>query len=301
MTLHRFQLFVSIARQLNITKVSQALHVSQPSVSHQLKLLQEEYGITLFTKNGRGLELTETGRAFLRDVEPITAQIEGLRAKYLGRQTLQDSDSLSVGGSHGPSVSVLPYVMTQFKQRHPRADLNLKTGTSTQIEQLVLRHHLDIAVITNPFASPSLRMEPFRKEILAVFVAANHRLATKKNLEIDELASLPLVIRGNRGGRNRTEVLLSELAAHGVRPNIFMRCESPDSVKAAVRNGAGVGILYRDAIESAVQAGAFSILEVSGLELGGPSFIVYSSERPLSPSALEFLLLLRMARRKQKP
>jgi DNA-binding transcriptional LysR family regulator len=107
-----------------------------------------------------------------------------------------------------------------------------------------------------------------------------------------------------RGPHTRTDVrtakLLNALREKGLRPNIYMRCESPDSVKSAVREDLLVGILYKDLVEPAAQPGVFKTLKVSGVNLTGQSYIAYSEEKPLSPSAQEFLQLLRVSQNQRQ-
>lgn len=115
------------------------------------------------------------------------------------------------------------------------------------------------------------------------------------------MAALPLVIPGERNGRHRTKELLNSLMAHGLKPNVLMCCESPDSVKAVVRNGDAAGILYEDLVEVAVEKGLFQTLKVTGVDLGEQSYIVYSKEKPLSHGAKDFLGLLRAMRSGSRP
>src|SRR6266850_2599916 len=111
LTLHQLKIFSSIAKFLNITKASAELHISQPSVSQQVRLLQEEYGAKLYQKNGRGIKLTEEGRLFLKEIEPILAQVDLLKKKF---GTHPQEGSLTMGGSHSPSASFLPLLASLF-------------------------------------------------------------------------------------------------------------------------------------------------------------------------------------------
>jgi DNA-binding transcriptional LysR family regulator len=174
--------------------------------------------------------------------------------------------------------------------------VSLKAGTSLEIEALVLDASVELAIIADPLRSPLLEMELFRKAILSVFVAPDHPLAKRKKIDPRELTALPLIIRGGRNSRNWTDELLRGLITTGLKPNVRMRLESPDLVKAAVRNGAGAGILYRDVIDVEVQRGMFKVLEVTGVDLTCSSYIVYSKEKPLSRRAQDFLTILRAAR-----
>jgi DNA-binding transcriptional LysR family regulator len=292
MTLHQLKLFAAIARHRSVTKAAQILRTSQPSVSQQVGLLENEIGKVLFKNNGHGIELTEAGYELLKRVEPILSQLEELKKDYSAKSCENQELDLVLAGSTGPVASVLPSLIRRFKQGHPEIRVSLRTGTSAEIEELVATYEVAIGVITNPATSGIIHIEPFRTELLSVFVRANHPLAKRTRIDAVELARLPLVVKGEGNPRSRTEKLLNGLREKGLKPNIYMRCESTDSVKSAVREDQLVGILYKDLVEPAVKLGVFKLLKLTGVSLTGQSYIVYSNEKPLSPSAREFLDLL---------
>jgi DNA-binding transcriptional LysR family regulator len=300
MTLHRLQLFVSIAKHLSVTHLSRELRVSQSAISQQLRRLQAEFGISLLKKQGRGLELTESGRAFLNRAESIISQIEGLKQKSNNPISEHVNESLNLGGSHAPSASLLPSFMTRFHKRHPKVELTLHTGRSPEMLDLVLKAQLDIAVVTNPTPSQFLHTEPYRVEELVAFVPKDHVLGKKRIIEIAELANFPLVIRTGRQDRSRTEETLSNLGPKGFTAKMYIRCESPDAIKNLVRKGGGVGLIYKSLIEEEARRGEFKILKLKEIDLTVISYLVYSRQRPLSSIGAEFVTLLREFRDKSR-
>ena len=294
MTLHQLSIFAAVAKHRNITKASKELHITQPSVSQQLKFLEEECGGKLYNKLSRGIELTERGQLFLNDAEPILLEIERLKAKFNGTPTDGKVRSLVIGGSHSPSVSFLPSHLAVFKDTHPKVQLILRTDTSRAIEQLVLNSEAEIALITNPSNSPSLIYKPYRKEELVAFVSVNHPLAKRGELTRAELAQAPLVIKREKTGKAyRTEEIFRQLEREGFKLNIVLECESAEAVKSAVKVGVGLGILYRDIVEPDVKRGELKIIKVPELKMKVDTFIIYPKESPLSPHAQDFLTLLR--------
>src|SRR5215510_15321162 len=111
MTLHQLKIFECVVRHMNITKASQALHISQPSVSQQLKLLEEEFGIKLFFRLNQGVELTAEGREFFNATQPMLAEAENLEKRFKNNKTTNDTAPLIVGGSHNVSINVLPKLL----------------------------------------------------------------------------------------------------------------------------------------------------------------------------------------------
>jgi len=286
MTLHQLRIFECVVRHLNITKASVALHISQPSVSQQLKLLEEEFGTRFFMRLNQGVELTAEGDEFFNAIQPLLTEAEHLEKRFKSSSRENDTTPLIVGGSHNVSVNVLPKLLMAFKERHPSVQFILETNESHKIETRLLNSEAEIALITNPSHRAELMYESYEEMELVAFCLPTNPLARKK-LTLKELAECPLVLRG--GGR--LEKVLTNL---GYRMNVVLRCEASTTVKAAVRMGMGVGILYRNAIASRVAKGNLKIINVPELkEMGIKSFVVYDKRKPLAPMAQEFLQILR--------
>jgi DNA-binding transcriptional LysR family regulator len=292
LTHHQLRIFSSVAKHLNVTKASFELHLSQPSISQQLKLLQQEYGVKLYKKNGLGIELTPEGRVFLKDIEPILAEVERLKKKF-SNQNGHGAGSFSVGGSFSPSINSLPMLLAVFKKSHPQVRLSLQTGTSYGVEQMVLKDEVEIGVITNPSYSPSLFFEPCWRANLTAVVSARHPLAKKGKLTLAELAAAPLIIKKGKPVESRAELVLKDLKKRGFQPNVVMECESLEAVKAAVKAGVGAGLLFGDVVEQEVRKGELKILKIKDLKVDISCFVIYKKEKPLSSHAKEFLVLLR--------
>jgi DNA-binding transcriptional LysR family regulator len=288
-TLHQLKIFECVVKHLNITKASATLHMSQPSVSQQLRLLEEEFGTRFFARLNQGVELTPEGREFFNAIRPMLAEAENLEKRFKGSRKTNDAVPLIVGGSHNVSVNVFPKLLMAFKERHPSVQFTLETDRSPVIENRLLACELEIALITNPSHRAELVYEPHEELEVVAFCLPTNPLARKK-LNLKELVECPLVMRS--GGR--TDRMFMNL---GYKVNIALRCEVSSAVKAAVRLGMGVGILYRNAVASRVARGNLSLINVPELkELGFKSFIICDRRKPLAPIAQEFLQILREKR-----
>jgi DNA-binding transcriptional LysR family regulator len=274
---------------MNITKASATLHISQPSASQQLKLLEEEFGTKFFIRLNQGVELTPEGEEFFTGIRPLLAEAENLEKRFKSSTKANDSAPLIVGGSHNVSVNVLPKLLMALKERHPSVQFILETDHSPAIEKRLLASEFEVALITNPSHRAEIVYEPYEEMELVAFCLPTNPLARKK-LTLKDLAECPLVLRG--GGR-----LERVLMSLGYRMNVALRCEASATVKSAVRMGMGVGILYRNAIASRIAKGNLKVLNVPELkEMGIKSFIAYDKRKPLAPMAQEFLRLLREKR-----
>ncbi|MGH7769543.1 MAG: LysR family transcriptional regulator [Candidatus Binatia bacterium] len=297
MTLHQLRIFSSIAKYLNVTRASAELHISQPSVSQQVKLLQEEYGATFYRKAPQGIRLTDEGRLFLKEIEPILVQFDQLKKKCGGRVK---EHSLAIGGSRSPSASFLPQVASIFKRDYPDAKLTLRTDNSDVLEQMVMGSEVEIAVITDSSASSQLIYEPCRQEELVFISPPQHPLVRRKNVSVGDLAGVPLVVF--KKGRLRSfGNILSQIEKQGFNLNVVMYCDSSDALKSAVKEGIGVGLIYRDLALGEIERKDFKVIRFPGLVMRSASYIIYPKDKPLSAHAKRFLALLRQQIEPNRP
>jgi DNA-binding transcriptional LysR family regulator len=287
MTLHQLRIFECVARDLNITQASAELHLSQPTVSQQLKLLEEECGVKFLSRNNHGVELTREGRTFLEAITPVLRQLEIVEAGFKADQKARQTKSLLVGGSPSISVSLLPQLLMAFRKTHPEFRFVLETNDSRNLEHRILDTRLDIAIVTNPSYSPMIVYEPYRRHKVVAFAPPNCPLVGRV-VKLVELAESPLVCL------TAGSIYLTELAKLGVQLNPAVQCAEADAVKASVYKGMGVGILHRECIENDIAAGRLEQIRVPELEkLQVCSYIIYDRRKALTPITQEFLALLR--------
>ena len=302
MNLNHLRIFVLVARHLNLTAVSQLLHVSQSSISHQLRLLQKHYDVKLYTKNGRGIELTNEGQRFQREAELMLKQIDDFERRLRRRGNRQLPEVLTVAGSHGLSAELLPSVLADLQKLRPDIQVSIRTAHLSTIEQWLLKGDAEVA-LTTAYGnhSSTLAIEPYGREKLAAFVPMHHPLARKRKVTVSELLKSPLVLRGAIGPESSLNKMLRDMEEKGYRPKVAAFYDSPDAVKVAVRKKIGVGLLYRELLEREVEKREFKILTVDNLELYGETYIFYHKQRPLSANAQLLLKLLRRRKQKRNP
>jgi len=259
--------------------------MSQPAASHQLKLLEEEFEKSFYFSSHTGLQLTQEGKTFLREVKPILVQVKKLETKFKPKQKERKPDFLIVGGNHTLSVALLPELLMAFKKQHPLVTCQLETSDSRTMERRILNGEVEIAVITNPSYSHQIGLEPYRRHEMVAFVPSASSLAGR-NVPLEDVAKLPLVVRS--GGTTVTELL-----RRGFKLNIAAQCEVSEAVKATVRKGLGVGLLNRDSIECDLMNGDLREVHIPGLqEIKVQSFIIYDNRRSLSGVAQDFRQIL---------
>ena len=296
MTFRQFTALATVAKHGNITKAAQAMRISQPSLSKQLKALEEDYRIRLFSRNRKGIQLTEDGAEFLMRIDPILAQLKNIEARYLNGSREQQAGPLRVGGTYGPSSNILPSLLAVYKKSHPDVAVTLRSNSNGVIHNLVLNGELEVAVCSRAAPSGDLHAEPYVTLKLVAFAAKNDPVVKKKELNLSDLEKIPLIIRTDKASQSTTHLMLTALRKQGYKLNIAMQCESPEAIKTAVTKKLGVGILYEDAVKDGLASGVFKKLRISGLQMEGTSYIIYHKSRPLSSNGDIFLNLLRQWR-----
>jgi DNA-binding transcriptional LysR family regulator len=290
MNFTQLKVFHAVANSGSVTRAAQFLHVSQPSVSKHLKNLERDYGVKLLERNAGAAELTDAGSSLLRHVNAILAHLEEAKNQLKAPKKLTKSDPLKIGGSYAASALLLPSLLVKFKNTHRDTSIILRTGTTREVKSMLLNSTVEIALLNELPVNPDFASEPFRKEKLVVFAAPNHPLARKKRLSLADLRQAALVTTGMASAVDK---MLNHLVHEGLGARIAIQCGSPASVKIVVKNKMGLGILFEDMLIQEIKNKVFKVLGVPGLALTVQSYIVYYRDRPLSPSAQDFLALLR--------
>ena len=196
MTLQQLRYLLAIADSgLNITAASERLYTSQPGISKQLKLLEQELKVQLFTRKGKSLAaITPAGRDVIARARKIMHEVQNIRS-LASDLSGEEEGTLSIATTHTQARYVLPEIIRTFRQRYPKVNLELHQGTSEQIAELVANDAVDFAIATssqNLF--PGLVLLPCFHWDRIVLVPKGHELADKEGqLDLPRLANHPLV------------------------------------------------------------------------------------------------------------
>ncbi len=244
MKLQQLKYLLAIADNgLNITAAAERLYTSQPGVSKQLKLLEEELGLQLFTRKGKSLGgITAAGEQVIERARLVMQEVENIRS-LASDYYHEEEGTLSIATTHTQARYVLPDVIKEFRKRYPRVSLNLHQGTSEQIADMVAANEIDFAIATGSrdlFAD--LLLVPSYRWDRKILVPKDHAL-TKLNrkLTLHDLAEYPLVTYVfSFGGQSS---LKKAFANEGLQPDVVFTARDADVIKTYVRMGLGVGIV----------------------------------------------------------
>ncbi len=244
MKLQQLKYLLAIADNgLNITTAAEKLFTSQPGVSKQLKLLEEELGMPLFTRKGKSLaEITPAGDEVINRARSIMREVENIRSLASNLHGQQEG-TLSIGTTHTQARYVLPPVIKAFRERYPKVVLNLHQGTSEQIADMVAAKSIDFAIASgaNDLFSDLVLLPCYRWD-RSILVPADHELtAIDRELVLEDLADQPLVTYVYSFSGQSS--LKSAFASRNLKPNVVFTARDADVIKTYVRMGLGVGIV----------------------------------------------------------
>lgn len=229
-------------RGLNVTAASEALFTSQPGVSKQIRMLEEELGVDIFVRNGKHLsEITPAGQHILECAHRLLGEVDNIKRVA---EEFHDADrgDLAIATTHTQARYALPRVIQPFRKRYPRVSLHLHQGSPPQIAKMAAEAQADFAIATEAIHHfENLVMLPCYHWNRSILVKPDHPLAAKRKLSLADLAAHP-IITYTFGFTGRSK-LDQAFAAHGLKPDVVLTAVDADVIKTYVRLGLGIGIV----------------------------------------------------------
>ena len=237
MRLTQLRSFHAVARAGGFTGAARLLHISQPTVTTQVRFLEEAYGAELFYRRGHKVSLTPLGEKLYEIAQKIFA-LEG-DAVHL----LQDSGELRSGhlrvGAVGPFH--VTEMLARFNGRYPGVQVSVRVGNSVEVMQGLLEYQTDVAVLAQVAGDPRFHSVPFSRHPVVVFVRRDHALADRGSISLHDLARERMVLREE--GSTTRRAFDEACARAGIQPRIAMEIGSREAIREAVIKGVGIGVV----------------------------------------------------------
>jgi LysR family transcriptional regulator, low CO2-responsive transcriptional regulator len=279
--------FEAAARLLSVTRAAQELHVSQPTVSVQLRELANAVGTPLFGTVGRRIQLTAAGQTLLETV----GEVVGCWQRF--ESALSETQGLLRGRLKIAAVTTAEYfvpdLLGPFAAKHPGVDIDLAVENRDRVVERLEKHSDDLAVMMLPPAHLSLDALPFMANPLVVIAAKHHPRAGKRT-QLAQLQNERWLMRESGSG-TRT-VALQHFLAQGFEPRIAMSLGSNEALKHAVAAGLGIGVISRLAFAGSAAHAGLVELKVSGFALQRQWQVAWRKDYPLSAAARTFVQYL---------
>src|SRR5690606_17451381 len=229
--------FHAVAEHRGFTAAAQALNISQPTVTTQVKELEERYGVELLIRRGRRVELTETGAALFdisRRIMKLSEEADELLLSS-GRLTRGQLRLAAVGPFHATEM------IARFLAAHPAIKVSMLLGNSDQTLQRILELEADVAILAHVVDDPRVYSVPFSTHEVVAFVNTDHPWSARKRISIAELANQPLILRETGSTTRRALERVADAAGVEIKP--FLEIGSREGIWKAVECGLGIGVV----------------------------------------------------------
>jgi aminoethylphosphonate catabolism LysR family transcriptional regulator len=229
--------FHAVARAGSMTAAARALHVSQPTITAQVKALERAFDVELFVRGGRRLRLTETGQGLYAITQRFLDQ-EKEAVDFLNQTRELKTGHLRVG-------AVGPYHATDmlgaFNARYPGVYVSVKIGNSSEVVRGLIDYATDVAVLAHIDPDPRLTAIPYSRHPVVVMAYRGHRLFGRRAIRLRHLAGERMIVR--EAGSTTRRAFETALAAQGVVPKVVMEIGSREAIREAVAQGIGLGVV----------------------------------------------------------
>ena len=243
MELRHLRYFVAVGEEEHLGRAARRLHVSPPPLSKQIQQLEEEMGVLLFARIGRGLQLTESGRLFLEKARGILADVSsavaGVQAAARG-----DAGRLTLGFTETSTyATIIPEITAQLRQRHPHVNVELLAMNPPELAAALVAGRIDVSFGNDEPSDSSIRSLTLLRERVLVALPRQHRLATRKTLRARELIGESFVWMPRNALPEVFQRAATELAARGFAFDVAVEARSSAMRIAMVAAGMGITIV----------------------------------------------------------
>jgi LysR family transcriptional regulator, low CO2-responsive transcriptional regulator len=287
--IRRLNIFCKVVELKSFTRASEAVLLSQPTISENIRLLEDAFGEKLLDRLGREVQPTPAGRIlyqYARRMLQLRDEAQQALRQFRGDLT----GTLALGASTIPGAYLLPGLVESFQRVHPTIRLRLKIGGSTQIVQDLLQGEVELAVVGALLKDHLLDSEELFTDELVLVAHPRHPWVGRGSVMPQELADQPFILRESGSGtRLVCAQALREVGFDAAQLQVVAEMGSTEAVRQCVKAGLGVSILSSLAVAEDIRQGALVMLPLQGLTIQRPLYLVQRKNRQLSPIGHLFL------------
>ena len=284
-TFRQLQLFLALAEHGSITAAARSCHVTQPTVSMQLKELADAVGLPLYEQVGKRLFLTEAGntlthsaRAMVDEWAAFEQRIDAMKGLRRGRLRLAVVSTAKY---------FVPRLLGSFCEKYPDVDIALELLNRDAVVARLRDNRDDLYIMSMPPTDLALEQHAFLPNPLVVIAALSHPLAARRGLALADLGGKRFILREAGSGTRLAGD--AHFRAQGFAPSVRLELGSNEAIKYAVAAGLGLGVVSRHALSADAVDEPVAVLDVAGFPLSSHWWTLYPRGKRLSPVAAVFL------------
>ncbi len=292
-TLHQLQILLTISETGSITRAAEALHLSQPAVSIQLRNLQDQFDIPLTEVVGRKLHLTDFGREIVASARNILAEVESMERMKLARQGfLTGKISVSVVST---GKYIMPYLLTGFIQQHPGIELSMEVTNKQSVIDSLEKNNVDFALVS--ILPEHLQVEKMNLLPNKLFLVGNRQQQFSSAEQPKKiLEKLPLIFREKGSGTR--QVMEAFIRRHDLQIQRTMELSTNEAVKQAILAGLGYSVMPLIGIRNELKTNQLQIVRVKGFPVQTSWQLIWLKGKRFSPAAAAYKKYLEQHKQK---
>lgn len=294
MDIHRLMIFCKVIDLQSFTRAAEALSLTQPTVSEHIRTLEESLGEKLVDRLGREVLPTPAGKVLYRYAREMI-QLRDKAVQAIGKFKGNLSGSLQVGASTIPGTYILPRLIGKFKASFPSIQISLKIGSSGEIVQQIIDGRVEFGIIGAKWDEKRILLEEIYSDELILAIYKGHPWEGRKDVQLEELADMPFVLRERSSGTRM--VMVRALDDAGFSPsllNVVAEMGSTEAVREAVKARIGISIISSYAVKEDIERKSLCTASLKEICIRRSFFLAQRKNRELSPLCSAFLEHLRL-------
>ncbi|MCQ3939303.1 MAG: hypothetical protein DPW18_20000 [Chloroflexi bacterium] len=280
--LSTLQVFLAAAEEKNFSNAAKRLHLSQSAVSQNIQSMERAYGVELFVRRGRIVELSETGQIILPMVQEVLRAARMLEDGFEEIRN-QVGGELLIGCSTSAGKYLLPALLSGFQEQYPAVHPRVKVMGRENVYDRMLNHTIPLGVTSKMFEHRDLECQPLFDDRIILIVPVNHPWAMYGKATPDDLLDQPVILREEMSGT--CETVMHGLKNYGITPDmlkVVMELGNPEAIEMAVERGVGIAFVSEMVAARGLAFGRIKKVEMQGLTLSRTVYIARTLNRPLT-------------------
>lgn len=284
LTLRQLQIFVAAAKNLSFARTAEALHLTPPAVSMQLKQLEENIGLPLFERSGREVRLTAAGGLFVHHAARILGEIKDTEFSL---QSLLDAETGQITvGMVSTAKYFMPRMLAGYSRENQGVEVQFMVGNREVILQKLVDNELDLAIMGRMPSEVDATSLPMAVHPYVIVAPPDHPLGSAKSFDLQELRGETFLLREEGSGSRR--VAEEMFKNHLFTPAKTLSLGSNETIKQTVMAGMGVSLISLHTLMLELKTGALQILDVQGTPIERKWYLVHMNGKRLLPSGQRF-------------
>jgi LysR family transcriptional regulator, low CO2-responsive transcriptional regulator len=285
MNLDQIRNFYEVAVHKSFTLAAEKLYRTQPAISTQVRILEEELGEKLFDRIGKRICLTQAGEILFPYAERLLNLHDEAKLAITELNTTPKGKIL-IGANEATCIYVLPQIFALFKKKYPEVQISIYRNFSKKVVDKISVNQLDFGIVTLPVANRDLNVLPIAEDELWLITSPSHPLASRTAINLNEVVPFPIIF--HKAGTTR-ERLMKHFGKLWEKLNISMELASIETIKKFVSIGMGISIVPKSYVQNESEEGTLRLIRIRNLKMIRKLGLIYRKNRYLSRASKAFL------------